>query len=107
MYLEWNSTMKLYGFLQVRAIDEDNNNYYEDEFDKWLNSKEISKNEPYKRLMKDKNIKNEIKILPTLIRNVIHHMENSNNSYTTGQLRISIEKLINVIKSVCINYGST
>lgn len=94
---------ELYGFLQARAIDEDNKNYYEENFDKWLKSKGIDQNEQYKRLMRDGSIKNETKTLPTLIRNIIHHPENSNNSYSTERLKMSIEKLIDVIKCACIN----
>ena len=94
---------ELYGFLQARAIDEDNKNYYEEHFDKWLNSKGIPQNEQYKRLMKDGNTKGEIKTLPTLVRNIIHHPENNNNSYSVERLKQSIEELIKVIKSIYIN----
>lgn len=93
---------ELYGFLQARAIDEDNKNYYEEHFDKWLNSKGIPQNERYKRLMKDGNTKDEIKTLPTLVRNIIHHPENNNNSYSVERLKRSIEELIKVIKNIYI-----
>ena len=80
---------ELYGFLQARAIDEDNKNYYEEHFDKWLNSKGIPQNEQYKRLMKDGNTKDEIKTLPTLVRNIIHHPEN--NSARSEERRVGKE----------------
>ena len=94
---------ELYGFLQARAIDEDNKNYNEEHFDKWLNSKGIAQNEQYKRLMREGNTKDEIKTLPTLIRNIIHHPENSNNSYSVERLKQSIEELIKVIKNIYTN----
>lgn len=94
---------ELYGFLQARAIDEDNKYYYEEEFDKWLDSKGIPQNEQYIRLMKDGNTRDEIKTLPTLVRNIIHHPENNNNSYSVERLKQSIEELIKVIKSMDIN----
>lgn len=53
--------------------------------------------------MKDGNTKDEIKTLPTLVRNIIHHPENNNNSYSVERLKQSIEELIKVIKSIYIN----
>lgn len=52
--------------------------------------------------MKDGNTKDEIKTLPTLVKNIIHHPENSNNSCSAEGLKQSIEKLIEVIKSIYI-----
>lgn len=52
--------------------------------------------------MPDGTTKDEIKTLPTLIRNIIHHPENRNNSYNV-ELKWSIEELIKVIKSIYTN----
>ena len=91
---------ELYGFLQAIAINEDNKNYHEKEFDSWLNTKGIEQNKQYVRLTKDGTPIDENKTLPTLIRNIIHHPENNNNSYSIEELKQSIEELIKVIKSI-------
>lgn len=92
---------ELYGLIQAKAIDEDNKNYYESSFDDWLQGKGIEQDRTYKRLTKDGSIKNETKTLPTLIRNVIHHPENKNNSYSSEDLRESIERL----REICKEYN--
>lgn len=91
---------ELYGFLQAKAIDEKEANYYEKEFDKWLNNKGVKQDKIYKRLEKDGTIEDEMKTLPTLIRNIIHHPENKNNSYSREELKESIKILINIIKVI-------
>lgn len=53
--------------------------------------------------MREGNTKDEIKTLPTLIRNIIHHPENSNNSYSVERLKQSIEELIKVIRNIYTN----
>lgn len=103
-FLAFNETSieyhnELYGFIQAKAIYEDNKNYYEDNFDKWLEGKGIKQDRRYIRLTKDGVIKNEMKTLPTLIRNVIHHPENNNNSYSNEELRESINQLRKICKS--------
>ena len=47
--------------------------------------------------LKNGNIQQEQKTLPTLIRNIIHHPENQNNSYTTEELEESTELLLNIL----------
>lgn len=89
---------ELYGLIQSKAIGEDDKNYFEASFDDWLQSKGIEKDRTYKKLTKDGSIKNESETLPTLIRNVIHHPENKNNSYSSKDLRESIEKLREICK---------
>lgn len=93
---------ELYGLLQAKAIGESQKNYYEKEFDKWLNNWEIPQDRSYIRLNKDGTKQTEEKTLPTLIRNIIHHPENPNNSYTTDELRNSIENLLKIINSTRI-----
>ena len=90
----------MYGFLQAKVIDEKEENYFEKEFDKWLNSKGIKQDKIYKRLKKDGTIEDEMKTLPTLIRNIIHHPENKNNSYSREELKESIKSLVNIIKTI-------
>ena len=88
---------ELYGFIQAKAIDEDEKNYFEKEFEKWLVDKGITQDKDYHRLLKNGNIQQEQKTLPTLIRNIIHHPENQNNSYTTEELEESTELLLNIL----------
>lgn len=86
---------ELYGFIQAKAILEDEKNYFEDEFEKYLISKGINQDQSYIKLKKDGSTENQNRTLPTKIRNIIHHPENPNNAkYTDGELETSIEFLI-------------
>lgn len=89
---------ELYGFIQAKAILEDEKNYYEAEFEKYLISKRVVQDQPYVRLKKDGTIENQIQTLPTKIRNIIHHPENTHNTrYTEAELKSSIDQLINIV----------
>lgn len=89
---------ELYGFLQEQAIEEDSNNYSEEVFDSWLHNKGILKlQNKYIRLLRNGNTRIEDKTLPTFIRNVIHHPENTNNNYSSHELSQSIDSLLNLI----------
>ncbi|MFC2454121.1 MAG: ATP-dependent endonuclease [Candidatus Saccharibacteria bacterium] len=87
---------ELYGFVQAKAIVEDERNYCEDAFEQYLVARGIEQNKTYVRLKKDGTTQSQIHTLPTLIRNVIHHPENTNNSFTDDDLRMSIEALISL-----------
>ena len=90
---------ELYGFLQAKAIDEDQNNYYEDKFDQWLMDKGFAANKTYKKQMNDKTTKSNKRTLPTYIRNLIHHPENNlNEKYTNEELKSSTEKMIKLLQ---------
>lgn len=91
---------ELYGFIQAKAIDEDEKNYYENTFEEWLVNKGVTQNKDYHRLLKNGNTQQEKKTLPTLIRNIIHHPENQNNSYTTEELEESTDLLLNILHSL-------
>ncbi|MFS9107807.1 AAA family ATPase [Streptococcus infantis] len=91
---------ELYGFIQAKAIDEDEKNYYEKTFEEWLVNKGVTQNKDYHRLLKNGNTQQEKKTLPTLIRNIIHHPENQNNSYTTEELEESTDLLLNILHSL-------
>ncbi|HFU4511223.1 TPA: hypothetical protein ACGPBE_000118 [Streptococcus suis] len=91
---------ELYGFIQAKAIDEDEQNYFENEFDKWLVTKGILQDKNYNRLNKNGSIISQPKTLPKLIRNVIHHPENQHNSYTIQELNQSTELLLDVLKNL-------
>ncbi|KXT72208.1 hypothetical protein SGODD07_00780 [Streptococcus gordonii] len=91
---------ELYGFIQAKAIDEDEKNYFEKEFEKWLVDKGVAQKKDYNRLLKNGEVQQEQKTLPTFIRNIIHHPENPHNSYTIENLEESIESLLNIIKTI-------
>lgn len=42
--------------------------------------------------------KKGIVTVATFIRNIVHHPENSNNSYSSNDLKNSINQLINILK---------
>ena len=88
---------ELYGFVQAKAIDEDEKNYYEKDFEKWLVDKDVAQDKNYHRLLKNGDIQQEQKTLPTFIRNIIHHPENLNNSYTVEELKESTKLLLNIL----------
>jgi len=79
---------ELYGFLQARAMEEDSGNYHEKNFDQWLVSRGLSKNKRYIRVNSNGTIQNQNKTLPTFIRNIIHHPENTNNEFIKELLSI-------------------
>lgn len=86
---------ELYGFIQAKAIFEDEKNYLEDEFEKYLVGKSINQDQSYIKLKKDGSTENQNRTLPTKIRNIIHHPENTNNTkFTDQELKTSIESLI-------------
>ena len=85
---------ELYGFVQAKAILEDEKNYSEDDFEQYLVGKGVVQDKAYVRLKKDGTTQNQTRTLPTLIRNTIHHPENTNNSFTDEDLKNSIELLI-------------
>ena len=49
------------------------------------------------RLLKSGETRQEFKTLPTFIRNIIHHPENQNNSYTAEELKESTDLLLNIL----------
>lgn len=81
---------ELYGALQEIAIDEEKKNAYEKGFEKWLATKGLEQNIPYIRENVGEAQDPYDVTLPTFIRNIIHHPENTNNSYTIKQLEKSI-----------------
>ena len=88
---------ELYGFLQARAMEEDSGNYHEKNFDQWLVSRGLSKNKRYIRVNSNGTIQNQNKTLPTFIRNIIHHPENTNNEFNSKDLSDSIKELLSIM----------
>lgn len=90
---------ELYGFLQAKAINEDQNNCYEKNFDQWLVSKDFVADKTYNRQNNNGTIDKNKRTLPTYIRNLIHHPENNlNEKYTNEGLKISTEKMIELLR---------
>jgi predicted ATP-dependent endonuclease of OLD family len=91
---------ELYGFLQAKATDEDEQNYYEENFDTWLKGKLNTKqNKIWIKIKPDSSTENTNRTLQTYIRNSIHHPENTkNNKYIDDELRKSTQEMIDFIK---------
>lgn len=92
---------ELYGFLQAKAIDEDQDNCREKNFDQWLVNKGFAADKSYIRLKRDGTTKTNSITLPTYIRNLMHHPENNlNERYTNEELKISTEKMIKLLQQL-------
>lgn len=91
---------ELYGYLQAEATDEDEQNYYEEDFDSWLEDK-LSTNQDkiWTKIKKDGSTEDTNRKLQTYIRNSIHHPENDkNDKFTDEELTKSIEDMVKFIK---------
>ncbi len=90
---------ELYGFLQAKATNEDEKNYYEENFDTWLKDKlNTEQNKTWTKIKQDGSTEDTNRTLQTYIRNSIHHPENTKNDpYTDEELRKSINLLIGAV----------
>lgn len=91
---------KLYGELQLYAIGKNSKYYYEKEFDDWLVNEGLVRNKHYLKLLKNGTTHNVLVTLPVYIRNVIHHPENINNSFSDDELNFSITKMLEIISRI-------
>lgn len=92
---------ELYGYLQIRAIDEDDKNTSQNRFDNWLKNHGCVKEKIWIKVEKNGSINSYNFTLPTYIRNRIHHPENTNNSVeTTDEIHESIIALQNIVSSL-------
>jgi len=90
---------ELYGFIQAKAILEDEKYYKPKDFDDYLRTKGIEKDQRYMHLKSDKTTSEYNTTLPTRIRNIIHHPENDKNIiYTDKELKLSIESMIPLLQ---------
>lgn len=92
---------ELYGFIQARAIIEDDSNYKEEAFDIYLKNHNINlrQDKHYNKLRRDSSVISYEVTLPTYIRNLIHHPENTNNQqYSEVELEESIKCLIDILR---------
>ena len=93
---------ELYGFIQAKATIENDSNYNEKPFDLYLknHNKNLKQNKPYKRLKRDSSVEEYDVTLPTYIRNLIHHPENTKNPpYSETELEESIKCLIDILRN--------
>lgn len=93
---------ELYGFVQAKATIEDDSNYNEKSFDLYLrnHNKDLKQDRTYKKLKRDSSIEEYDVTLPTYIRNLIHHPENTKNlTYSDAELEESIKCLIDILKN--------
>jgi len=68
-------------------------------FDKWLRKQGLQQSTPYTRLYAGRVVQ-KMWTLPTAVRNMIHHPENTYNVLTDEELRQSIEQLLDVAKGL-------
>ena len=89
---------ELYGFLQSKAIDEDEENSRERHFDQWLNSKGVEANKQWIKEIRGLPQAPQNRTLQSFIRNSIHHPENEHNEkYTNEELKLSIQQMIDLL----------
>lgn len=93
---------ELYGFIQAKAIDEDEKNYHEGCFDSYLQDKGFKLHvKRWEKLKKDGTTEKFDRTTQTYIRNFIHHPENEHNEkYSDGELKKSIEEMINLLNEL-------
>lgn len=92
---------ELYGYLQSMAIDEDGKNYGEKEFDLWLVKNGCKCDRTWIKIKRNEEKESYKTTLQTYIRNKIHHPENPlNNKYSNDELKLSIEKMVELARRV-------
>ena len=92
---------ELYGYLQMKAADEDKKYWHEKDFDTWLQNKGCPQKESWIRIKEGKEQNPEPRTLQTYIRNSIHHPENRLNKkrFNADDLKASIEQMIEIAKT--------
>jgi hypothetical protein len=90
---------ELYGYIQSKAIDENERNSYENNFDQWLSNKGIEQNCSWIKESQGIAQTPQNRTVQTFIRNSIHHPENKHNrKYTDYELNLSIEQMIKILQ---------
>ncbi|MCP8857963.1 ATP-dependent nuclease [Latilactobacillus fuchuensis] len=70
----------------------------ENAFNDYLKESGIESDIKYIRLQNDGSTCDQLKTLPMFVRNIIHHPENKNNTYSLKQLKKSIEIMVDMIR---------
>lgn len=91
---------ELYGYLQSIAVNEEPQNGREQGFENWLSAKGCDKSKQWCRVKAGVPQPPYDITLQSYIRNLIHHPENTENiKYTKGELRTSINKMIDIVRT--------
>jgi hypothetical protein len=89
---------ELYGFLQERESLPT-----EKDFEPYLETRGIKRDRDYIKIQKDSTTNNYKVTLPTYIRHLIHHPENTKNKiFTLEELNQSIKLLVNIKNEVLV-----
>ena len=92
---------ELYGYIQSKAIEENESNGGERQFDNWLVGKGLPQSKSWVREINGNSQELQPKTLQTYIRNMIHHPENKKNEkYTDGEIEKSIREMETLIRSL-------
>lgn len=92
---------ELYGFIQAKAINEDENNERQSDFDEWLERKGLERCKDWIRESAGVVKPPEKATNQTYIRNSIHHPENRHNEdYSNEELKNSIHEMIGLLKAI-------
>lgn len=92
---------ELYGYLQAKAIDEDNQNEREVFFERWLVAKGLTQSKSWIRIKGGIAQPPQPATLQTYIRNIIHHPENNINApFNAEELKQSIVGMVTIIDSL-------
>lgn len=98
---------ELYGYLQLKAVNEDPNNEKEKEFDNWLVAKGFSKTKQWVRIMCGQPKPPLDVTVQLYVRNSIHHPENKLNvKFTEEELKQSIEQMVTLCRNLKIQAQS-
>lgn len=89
---------ELYGFIQAKAVEENADNEKEENFDRYLVSKGITKSKKWIAVRNGVAQPERDRTLQTYIRNTIHHPENTQNTkFSDEDLRTSTAALITLL----------
>ena len=92
---------ELYGYLQMKAAEEDNKYWHEKDFDTWLQNRGCLKTKSWIKIKDGEPQNPEPRTLQTYIRNSIHHHENNlNKDFSQEELKTSIEKMIEIAQQL-------
>ena len=72
--------------------------YHLDDFDDWLVQQGVRRDTTYRKAERNGTVREETVTLPTAVRHMIHHPENTNNVLSDAALRCSTEILLDVAR---------
>lgn len=90
---------KLFGKMQKYAVVHEQINSSVTAMDEWLVSKGVSKTTKYVREDFHGRVKSINYTLPTFVRNVVHHPENTRNRFSDSDLMESVNIMLEIVKN--------